>query len=71
MAGITRVVAAALPAGLSVDEQLLRARALLALGRDAEAAKSWKRYLDSGAHPRFQPRARDNLHALTQRAKRH
>jgi tetratricopeptide (TPR) repeat protein len=41
-----------------------------ALGRDAEAIKSWKRYLEKGAHPRFHPRARDNLHALTQRAKR-
>jgi tetratricopeptide (TPR) repeat protein len=35
-----------------------------ALGRKAEAITAWQRFVDSGAHPPFQPRARDNLAAL-------
>lgn len=34
------------------------------LGHDKEAVIAWKRYLESGAHPAFQPRARDHLDKL-------
>jgi tetratricopeptide (TPR) repeat protein len=34
------------------------------LGDHAQAMKDWKRFLDSGAHPQFQPRAREHLKAL-------
>jgi len=40
-----------------------------ALGHAREAIRAWKRYLESGAHPRFQPRARDNLRALELKVK--
>jgi tetratricopeptide (TPR) repeat protein len=35
-----------------------------ALGRTKEAARFWQAYLDSGAHPIYQGRARDNLKAV-------
>jgi tetratricopeptide (TPR) repeat protein len=40
------------------------ALAYQALGHDQEAAKNWQRFLDSGAHPIYQPRARAHLAAL-------
>lgn len=35
-----------------------------AFGFDDEAIDNWKRYIDSGAHPQFQPRAKAHLEAL-------
>jgi len=35
-----------------------------ALGHHKQAVVAWKRFLDSGAHPRYQPRARAHLDAL-------
>ncbi len=34
------------------------------LGRDKEAVVAWKRFLDSGAHPSYQPRAQDHYDKL-------
>jgi len=40
-----------------------------ALGRDREATRAWKRFLDAGAHSGFQPRARAHLGALAGKKK--
>jgi tetratricopeptide (TPR) repeat protein len=39
------------------------------LGRDAEAVTAWKRFLASGAHPSYQPRAREHLTKLKAKLK--
>jgi tetratricopeptide (TPR) repeat protein len=39
------------------------------LGHDALAVEAWKRFLDSGAHPPYQPRARENLNRLKTKLK--
>jgi len=36
-----------------------------AFGERAQALRSWRRYVTSGAHPEFQPRARAHIDALT------
>ena len=41
-----------------------------AFGLDDEAVENWKRYIDSGAHPQFQPRAKAHLEALLVKKKR-
>ncbi len=40
-----------------------------ALGHPKESADYWQLYLDSGAHPIYQPRARDNLKAVKAKKK--
>jgi tetratricopeptide (TPR) repeat protein len=35
-----------------------------ALGHDADAIESWREFIQSGAHPEFQPRAKQHLDAL-------
>jgi len=41
------------------------------LGRTDEAIGHWRRYIASGAHPQFQPRAKQHLEALLQKQKNH
>ncbi|HUS28273.1 MAG TPA: hypothetical protein VMZ53_07185 [Kofleriaceae bacterium] len=41
-----------------------------AFGFDDEAIDGWKRFIDSGAHPQFQPRAKAHLDALLLKKKR-
>ena len=41
------------------------------LGRTDEAIGHWRRYIASGAHPQFQPRAKQHLDALLAKQKNH
>jgi tetratricopeptide (TPR) repeat protein len=41
------------------------------LGRTDEAIGHWRRYISSGAHPQFQPRAKQHLDALLAKQKNH
>lgn len=41
-----------------------KALILEGLGRDKDAVVAWKRFLDSGAHPSYQPRAQDHYDKL-------
>ncbi len=38
------------------------------LGKPKQAIKNYSRYIQSGAHPQFQPRAQDNIRSLKQNA---
>ena len=40
-----------------------------AFGDDVEAAADWNRYIQSGAHPEYQPRAKEHLAALAKQPK--
>lgn len=46
------------------EEHYYRALGYESLGRTGAATKAWKRFIDSGAHPIYQPRARENLDRL-------
>lgn len=41
-----------------------------AFGFDAEAIENWRRFISSGAHPEFKPRARAHLEALMSKKKK-
>jgi hypothetical protein len=41
-----------------------------AFGFDEEAIDNWRRFISSGAHPEFQPRAKAHLDGLTSKKKR-
>jgi tetratricopeptide (TPR) repeat protein len=41
-----------------------------ALGLDEEAISYWRQFINSGAHPQFQPRAKAHLDALVKKKKR-
>ena len=41
-----------------------------AFGFDDEAIDNWKRFIDSGAHPQFQPRAKAHLEALMKKKRK-
>ena len=43
--------------------------ALQSLGHDTEAIVAWERFIASGAHPEFEPRAQEHLDALKAKAK--
>ena len=42
-----------------------------AFDHDEEAIEYWQKYIQSGAHPEFQPRAKAHIAALTAKGKRH
>ncbi len=51
----------------SGEEQYYFALASEAFGRHTEAVDYWKQYIRSGAHPKFQPRAKEHLDKLLAR----
>ena len=52
------------------EEYYYFALAAEAFDHDEEAVEYWQRYIQSGAHPQFQPRARAHLAALSAKGKR-